>query len=294
MGVTTGAGANTPAPPLFDIPFREIWLVDFEFQALAGERPWVVSMVAREARSGREIRMWRDELLACRRAPFDTGADGVLVAYYASAEVGCFLELGWPVNVLDLYVEHRVATNGIPTGFSNRLPGALACRGLGHLDVDDKDAMIALILSKRAFSPSEQKAILDYCASDVLGLEALLPKMASAIDGRRALLCGRYMAAAARMERAGVPIDAGLHRELVENWSRIKQRLVVETDDDYGIYDGQTFKSDRFERYLAARGIPWPRLSSGALDLKRETFRGQAAGRAVWMKRSALPFVCGV
>jgi DNA polymerase I len=281
MHAATGAGTNTPAPPLSDIPFREIWSVDFEFQAVAGEPPWVVCMVAREARSGREIRMWRDELLARRRAPFDTGVDAVLVAYYASAELGCFLEMGWPLpaNVLDLYVEHRVETNGIPTGFSNRLPGALAYRGLGHLDVDEKQAMIELILSKRAFSSAEQKAIIDYCRSDVVGLETLLPKMSPSIDWPRALLRGRYMAAAARMERAGVPIDAGLHRQLVENWERIKQRLVVETDADYGIYEGQTFKLDRFEQYLAARGIPWPRLSSGAPDLKRETFRGQAAGR---------------
>jgi DNA polymerase-1 len=281
MVAATGAGASTPASPLPDIPFREIWCVDFEFQAIDGERPWVLCMVAREARSGREIRMWRDELFARRRAPFETGSDAVMVAYYASAELGCFLELGWPlpVNVLDLYAEHRVETNGISNPFGNRLPGALAYRGLGHLDVDDKNAMIDLILSKRAFSSAEQKAILDYCASDVLGLEALLPKMALRIDWRRALLRGRYMAAAARMERSGVPIDAGLHRELVENWARIKLRLVGETDADYGIYDGQTFKSDRFEQYLKSRGIPWPRLPSGALDLKRETFRGQAAGR---------------
>jgi DNA polymerase-1 len=281
MHAATGAGASTPASPLSDIPFREIWCVDFEFQAIDGERPWVLCMVAREARSGREIRMWRDELLARQRAPFDTGADVVLVAYYASAEIGCFLELGWPlpVNVLDLYAEHRVETNGIPTGFSNRLPGALAYRGLGHLDVDEKQAMIDFILSKRAFSAAEQKDILDYCASDVVGLEALLPKMSPRIDWRRALLRGRYMAAAAHMERTGVPLDAELHQQLVENWSRIKQRLVSETDADYGVYEGQTFKSDRFERYLAARGIPWPRLPSGALDLKRDTFRGQAAGR---------------
>jgi hypothetical protein len=34
-----------------------------------------------------------------RRPPFDTGRDILFVAYYASAEVGCFLALGWLVPV---------------------------------------------------------------------------------------------------------------------------------------------------------------------------------------------------
>ena len=71
-------------------------------------------MVAHEIKTGRLIRMWRNELLELRRAPFDTGPDAVMIAYFASAELGCFLELSrsLPANVLDLYVEHRVDTNG--------------------------------------------------------------------------------------------------------------------------------------------------------------------------------------
>ena len=110
------------------IPFRQIWCVDFEFRAHSGERPWPVCMVARELRSGRELRLWREELLALSSAPFDTGPEALVVAYLASAELGCFLELGWsmPANVLDLYVEHRVATNGLPTpSCGNGLVGVL-------------------------------------------------------------------------------------------------------------------------------------------------------------------------
>lgn len=53
-------GATAPSFPL--LPFREIWLLDFEFHG-APEKSWVVCMVAREVRSGRVIRMWRDELV---------------------------------------------------------------------------------------------------------------------------------------------------------------------------------------------------------------------------------------
>jgi hypothetical protein len=79
-----------------------------------------------------EIRLWRSELLNLRTAPFNVGTDAVFVAYYASAELGCFLELGWPlpVNVVDLFVEHRCETNGVPTTCGDGLVGALALRGL--------------------------------------------------------------------------------------------------------------------------------------------------------------------
>jgi DNA polymerase I len=175
-----------------DIPFREIWCVDFEFRPDPGERPWVVCMVAHELVGGRKIQLWRDELLALHKAPFNTGPDAALVAYYASAELGCFLELGWPlpVNVIDLFAEHRVETNGRKLPCGNRLPGALAVRGLAHIDVNEKDAMIRLICGQRQWSPAEQRAILQYCASDVAGLVALLPVMAPKIDWPRAKLRG--------------------------------------------------------------------------------------------------------
>src|SRR6516225_3689121 len=109
------------------IPFNAAWCADFEFHSNLGERPWVVCMVATELKSGCQIRMWRDELIALRKAPFDTGPGSVFAAYFASAEFGCFLELGWPlpVNVVDLYAEQRVATNGRKLPVGNDLLGSL-------------------------------------------------------------------------------------------------------------------------------------------------------------------------
>ena len=75
--------------------FDEIWLADFEFQAASGERPRVHCLVAHELRSGRTLRMWSDELEARREAPFPVGPRSLFVAYYASAELGCFLSLDW-------------------------------------------------------------------------------------------------------------------------------------------------------------------------------------------------------
>jgi DNA polymerase I len=271
--ITSNGGLAAPVF-LTTLPFRQVWLVDFEFRADPGERPWPVCMVARELNSGREIRHWRDELLTLQRAPFDTGPDSVMVAYAASAELSCFLELGWrlPDRILDLYVEHRVETNGQHLPAGNGLLGALACRGLAHIDVSEKEAMRKLVMERSSWTSAERGAILDYCASDVAALAALLPLMVHAIDGPRALLRGRYAAAVARMERAGTPIDLAVFRRLTENWESLKADLIASVDADYGVYEGTTFKKARFAAWLDAGGIGWPRTPSGALDLDRDAF----------------------
>src|SRR5438094_5335858 len=91
-------------------PYREVWTADFEFAVLGGDLPVPVCVVAHELRSGQRVRLWRDELLLLASAPYATDAHALFVAYYASAELGCHLALGWspPANVLDLYVEFRI------------------------------------------------------------------------------------------------------------------------------------------------------------------------------------------
>jgi DNA polymerase I len=269
------------SPPQNDghkIPFEEIWFVDFEFRADDGERPWPVCMVALELGSRRELRLWQNDLIALTQAPFNTGPAALFVAFFNSAELGCFLELNWPLpeNILDLFVEHRVETNGMSNILGNGLLHALAYRGLAHLDAIEKGSMRDLVCSQTEWSESEKLKILDYCASDVRGLAALFPVMASSIDWPRALVRGRYMAAVARMERTGVPIDQNFHRAMVENWENLKISLIADVNTVYSVYEGTTFKSDRFAQYLSAQEIPWPRHPTGALRLDDETFHDQA------------------
>ena len=71
--------------PTGDSTFREVWLVDFEFSAPAGERPSVVCLVAWELGSGRKLRIWEDELLGMDRPPYAVDGGVLFVAYYASA-----------------------------------------------------------------------------------------------------------------------------------------------------------------------------------------------------------------
>lgn len=84
--------------------FSEVWCVDFEFHAPPGERPQPICMVAREWYSGKTISLWGVELRSLSKSPFDVGNNALFVAYYASAEIGCFHALGWelPVNTTAL------------------------------------------------------------------------------------------------------------------------------------------------------------------------------------------------
>ena len=133
------------------------------------------------------------------------------------------------------------------------LLGALAHYGLDSIGTIEKDEMRDLVLRGGPWSDAEREAILDYCESDVAALARLLPAMLPNIDLPRALLRGRYMAAAARMERNGVPIDTDTLELLRQHWSDIQDQLIAEIDRDYGVYEGRTFKADRFAEWLAAQ-----------------------------------------
>jgi DNA polymerase-1 len=232
--------------------------------------------VAKELRSGQCWRVWRGEFGTS--PPFPVDEETLFVAYYASAELGCFKALGWPMpaRILDLYVEFRQHLNGTRPALGFGLVGALGYFALDTISGHEKKEMRDLVLGGGPWSLEQRQAILDYCETDVIGLERLLPAMLPHIDLPRALLRGRYMAAAAAMEFSGIPIDVETLDLLRRHWTAIKGQLISAIDADYGVFDGQTFKADRFEAFLVRHQIPWARLSSGALDLERNTFREMA------------------
>ena len=260
--------------------YQHVWCLDFEFVAPRGHKPLAVCMVAKCLITGKVLYLWGEDLKNC---PFKCTDDEIFVAYYASAETSCFDALGWPRprRVIDLFAEFRRITNGTIPAFGNGLIGALLHFGLPSIGGEDKDAMREMIMAGGPWSDAERQAILAYCESDVDALVRLMLLMLpdfwqSDIQLGQAFLRGRYMAAIGVVENNGVPIDVGLLARLVGNWDAIKANLIAAVDADYGVYDGTRFVSRQFDRYLAERGIAWPRSPSGALLLDDDTFRDQA------------------
>lgn len=258
-----------------------VFLVDFEFHSsdhVEGNMPDPVCMVVLEVNSGVCQRYWRDELQAMSQAPFPTGDESLLIAYFASAELDCFCALGWPYpkNLLDLYVEFRCLTNGTPLPHGRSLLGALMHFAIPSMGGTKKEAMRDLVLRGGPWNSAECEDILAYCEADVRSLSDLLTAMQDKIDWPRALLRGRYMKAVSAMQCTGVPIDMANLNDLHIYWGGIQEELIQAVDQHYGVYDGRTFRSTKFEAYLESQQMFWPRLESGELDLKEETFRERA------------------
>ena len=242
------------------LPFRYIVAVDFEFEFgghssfeaanRSGERPRPICMVAKELRSGQTWRVWRGQFGS--QPPFPIGPDTVLIAYYASAELGCFRAESWqpPIHVLDLFTEFRARTNGLILPHGAGLLGALTYFGLDGVGLD-KDEMRLLALRGGRWTANEQRALLHYCETDVLALERLLPVMLPRIDLPRALLRGRFMKAAAAIEWAGVPIDMATLELLRRYWTDIQDDLIRAIDANYGVFDERSFSAERWAQ-------PWP------------------------------------
>jgi DNA polymerase-1 len=181
-----------------------------------------------------------------------------------------------PVNVVDLYAEFRNHTNGKVLPCGNGLLGALAYYGLDSIAALEKVEMRDLVMRGGEYSAQEKQAILDYCESDVLALERLFhamgPELLESPNLEHALLRGAYTQAVATMEHRGIPIDTSTLSDLCKHWDAIKDRLIADVDGAYGVYDGRTFKQDRFAAYLIREGIAWPTTPTGRLALDDDTF----------------------
>ncbi len=179
----------------------------------------------------------------------------------------------------------RHKTSNIPSGLAARLArghdfSALTYHNIPGITKDEKDAGRDLVMRGGPWSPAERSDIMNYCQTDVDALEPLLERMIGHIRTHpqglgQALLRGRYMIAVARMERAGVPIDTTAHSRICDRWDGIKLDLIQRVDQDFGVYDGTTFKAGLFAKWLDSRGslYSWPRTDSGLLDLQGDTFR---------------------
>ena len=162
------------------LPFDELWGWDFEWVPRRGERPDVVCLGARELRSGRTLRLWRDQIDQLgRTTPFRTDTRVCFFSFVANAECVCHLSREWPLpaKIIDLSPLFRCVVNGriVPQG--KGLLGALAYYGIPSVETIYKEKIRQLIMRGWPFTPEEKAEILKYVMSDVDPLFELLARL---------------------------------------------------------------------------------------------------------------------
>jgi hypothetical protein len=259
--------------------FREIIAADFEFSLDTNGRPVPVCLVAHEFHRNLTHRVWLcGEQLDS--PPFPAGRDTVFTAYFASAEFGCFRALNWafPCNTIDLYVEFRCRTNGIPLPHGRGLLGAMQYFGLPSMKTAEKDTLRKRIEAGPPFTADEKQAVISYCESDVQALVKLWPCLISDRQDLRLMLWrGEFMKCIACAEHSGVPVDKALYDQMLDHWTELQSEVISRVNTVVPVFEDLHFRTAKFECWLRAQRIyDWPRTITGELSLHDDTFRDLA------------------
>nr|BAR33881.1 DNA polymerase I [uncultured Mediterranean phage uvMED] len=259
-------------------PKPEMYACDFEYFGGDGEIPSAVCLVYCNLRTMEFHRVWRDELLTMKECPFPVDESSVVFSFFWPAEGSCFEALGWsqPHFIVDLYAEFRCLTNGRKVPCGSSLLGAMTYYGCPSMATEMKETMRDLILSGGPWSADEKEAIFGYCEADVKALAELVEVMEPELDCETAFYRGRYMEAVSAMEHRGIPIDVQNFEDIQEKWPLLLEKLIKEVDKDYHVYDGTTFRMDKFGSFLDRENIQWPRTPVGRFDVSDATFRAKA------------------
>jgi DNA polymerase I len=258
--------------------FRRIFSIDTEFRTAPGEPVSPVSLTAKELYSG-EIFRFRLDKSRGSICPLPLGEDTLYVVFFGPAESCVWQSLGWghPLNIIDLFVEQKLLDNNDSKGKKAKgsLLSVLIRRGLQAMDAVEKTEMRNLILGKTSYTDDEWMKILDYNLEDVVATERLFNDMQllGQIDWGPALSRGNYSWCCGRIETVGIPLDEQMFKRLRANWDSIESSLISKVDMNYGVFEGRSFKQERFKKYLVEHRIPWPHSSNNRPILDKDTFK---------------------
>ena len=209
------------------LPFREIWCVDTEFYpgagfangGVEGDASSPLCLVALELRSGRLVRLWKDELGLF--PPYRLDADALMVGYALTAEFGIHIACGWsePACALDAYVEFRHNSNDGSLKSEDRDKGFYGIGGALQFFLEDgvdlarKHSVRDRILLGPPFTAQERADILSYCEDDVRALARLLRTWFPLFARCRTRRCGQsssglWRSRSAAAFRSTVPCSA--------------------------------------------------------------------------------------
>jgi len=189
--------------------FSQTWIVSFGAKWISGEG-WEPSyLVACELSSRQSVGLDRAELFATPFPPYRTGNAALVVCFVGEAMVGCHIRLGWPppTRMIDLRVEFRNLSNGHRKPCGDGLIGALIWSGLSSSGV--------------VLTPIGMRDGI----AEVAALEQLYLTIFHRLNLPRAILRGRYLVAAARIEATGIPVDVAKMAALKLHWRNIARQM---------------------------------------------------------------------
>lgn len=215
--------------------------------------------------------------------------DVIWVSYSLSAEITSLLRLGIDVSKMkcvDLMIECRMITMSHQRYFTkdSSLMGQIRCL-LGKdvaEDIEHKDRMRDLILSKTLWTDEEWTEITNYCASDLSDLRELFQTVSDLHEEsnhdynlEHALHRGDYARKAAEMDyaSAGFPVNAVAINKIFSNRDLVKRNLIRNLTSEWRECftlekSGFVLKQHLLEALLKRKGwTNWSRTDSGKLSL---------------------------
>ena len=207
--------------------------------------------------------------------------ENLYVVYFGEAEWSCFYELEWqiPKNIIDLYVEYKIARNGLSDSFSLESVAREEQLESNYKEGDKSDLRVRLGEDKVSWE--EQEEVARYNIEDVEVTANLYDLLEPAFDnsGTGPLKRGQTTAIAAKIGRRGYPIDTQSWYKFKEKFDAVIEKILSKAHEKTGCFpdkkDGRKFDHAAFVSLVSKLGIDnWPTTeTSGALMIDQASLR---------------------
>jgi DNA polymerase-1 len=258
--------------------FREVWAADFEFHCPDGDNPKPHCVVALELRTGRTIRLLREDFPA--EPPHGIGSDSLVLLYAGASDLRCHISAGWPLpgNYIDLCVESKLCFNSPgPDRGSPSLISVLDRFGIKHIDSTVKKKEQKRY-NKPELSDDDRRDILPYCEVDVVVLPELFMRLLPDMNIDAALLRGEFVKQMAIVEARGIPIAVPEYEKIAANRKQIRLDLIAQSPVGPEVYEKGSFSFKKFGAWLERNEIDgWERTAKSGRHAMTEDYLDEVA-----------------
>lgn len=255
--------------------YTAINVIDAEYSAGNGQRPTPVCICCHELISGVQYKVWTYGKAEKIQPPWSDGKDVLTVCFYAPAECGFYISMGWklPNKILDLFSAYSWFANGKSMRTGGRsLLAAMSSFGLNAIEAGEKESWRNMIIGLD-WEEDDIPGIMGYCMEDVTATGKLLRKMIPYIDFNRELIRGEYMKGLSMIEQQGIPIDTVTLDRIKEAWPHLKEKLIEKANNIWPFYVDGVFKLKNFDDYLRKKKMNWQRTPSGRPTISSDYLR---------------------